>query len=253
MNALDQVTNVRGYAKYLGLDPTNRSVLRKIQRQCERGELPAKLDGGTWKIKLPHAERGELIMKNWESLREFYHDGMVLIHAGYGNDPNYGLNNNKISQFYVNQAPIRKPTKHFAVTWDFNEFKNSEAAGSFEWPSPHAALLINYEQKQRLVDYFSGSSFVAYGRSLKFNDMSITILNRPVKFGGVAGSLRYYAGAVDADGNVYEVFWNMFNIFDPVEIVMTVDKGRYCKHCLTRWMLDADTTKCKHEWVQDTE
>lgn len=62
MSILNQVTTVRGYAEHLGLDPTNRSVLRKIQRQCERGELPAKLDQGRWLIELVNiAEKGECI------------------------------------------------------------------------------------------------------------------------------------------------------------------------------------------------
>ncbi|MNI63902.1 hypothetical protein D3C73_1193120 [compost metagenome] len=52
MNALDQVTTVRGYAEHTGLDCSDRSVLRKIQRKCESGKLTAKLVHGVWLILL---------------------------------------------------------------------------------------------------------------------------------------------------------------------------------------------------------
>lgn len=53
MNHLDQVTTVRGYAEYLGLDHNDRSVIRRIQRMIERGDLTAKNVHGVWLIQIP--------------------------------------------------------------------------------------------------------------------------------------------------------------------------------------------------------
>ncbi|MFJ5625073.1 hypothetical protein ACIQD3_20685 [Peribacillus loiseleuriae] len=55
------------------------------------------------------------------------------------------------------------------------------------------------------------------------------------------------------DGNVYQIYWNLFNMFEPSEIEMTVDNSRYCKHFLQRWTSSADSSKCKHEYVDDIE
>ncbi|MFD1674102.1 hypothetical protein [Alicyclobacillus fodiniaquatilis] len=251
MSMLNNVTTVRGYAVFLGLDPTDRSVLRKIQRQCERGDLVAKLDQGAWLIQISQNNEGAIIMKNWENMKEVYFDGMTLEHAGYGNDNNYGLNNNKVALFYVNLVPKNETPNHFAVTWDFNEFLASEKAGTFEWPTPHAVMPITEERKQTVIDYFSGKDFVSYGREVEFNSIKLTLINRPVEFAKSVGSLRYYAGATDHEGNVYQVYWNVFNMFDPSEIEMTVDNSRYCKHCLQRWTSSADNSKCNHEWIED--
>ncbi|MGX4584034.1 hypothetical protein [Paenibacillus chitinolyticus] len=247
---LQKVTTVRGYAVFLGLDPSDRSVLRKIQRQCERGDLNAKLDQGAWLIELPQNDEGAIIMKNWESLNEVYYGDMTLVHAGYGSDKNFGKNNNKVSQFYVNQVPMSESSNHFSVTWDFSKFFASEAAGTFEWTSPHAVSKeTDEDRKITTVDYFSSATFVPYGREVEFNGQTLTIINRPVKFSSTAGTLRYYAGATDHEGNVYQIYWNVFNMFEPSEIEMTVDNTRYCKHCLKRWTANADTSKCQHEWA----
>lgn len=248
---LNNVTTVRGYAVFLGLDPTDRAVLRRIQRQCERGDLIAKLDQGAWLIQIPQNIEGAAIMKNWESMKEVYFDGMTLNHAGYGNDKNYGLNNNKVALFYVNQVPKNESPNHFAVTWDFSDFLASEKAGTFEWPTPHAVALIKEDRKQAVIDYFSGTKFIPYKREIEFNGQKLKIINRPVEFAPSAGTLRYYASATDHGGNVYQVFWNVFNMFEPSEIEMTVDNSRYCKHCLQRWTSNADYSKCKHEWIED--
>lgn len=248
----NNVTTVRGYAVYLGLDPTDRSVLRKIQRQCERGEFSAELVEGTWLIKVPQNVEGAITLKNWESVQDVYFEGMTLYHAGYGNDKNYGLNNNKVSLFYVNQGPNNKPKNHYAVTWDFNEFLDSENNGTFEWPSPHSYILIKEkERKQSIVDYYRSTKFIPYGKEVEFMGRTLTIINRPIEFSRPVGEYHYIAGATDNEGNVYQVFWNMFNMFEPSEIELTVDNSRYCKHCLTRWSSNTDDSPCKHEWVDD--
>ncbi|MGE7271333.1 hypothetical protein ACQKK5_07725 [Brevibacillus panacihumi] len=244
---LNNVTTVRGYAIHLGLDPTDRAVIRKIQRQCERGDLDAVLDQGTWLIKVPHKNEGAIIMRNWENMKEVYFEGMTLTHAGFAGGKSYGLNNNKVSLFYVNRVQM----KHFDVTWDFTEFLTREESGRFEWPSPHAVMPLEEDRKQSVVDYFSGLLFTPYGREVEFNGDMLTIINRPVEFAPTSGALRYYAGAIDHKGNVYQIYWNVFNMFEPSEIEMTVDKGRYCKHCLKHWMASADNSKCKHEWIAE--
>ncbi|WP_201280823.1 hypothetical protein [Paenibacillus lutrae] len=188
-------------------------------------------------------------MKSWESIKEVYYKGMTLTHAGYGGDKNYDKNNNKVSLFYVNQVPVSQSPNHFSVTWDFNEFLASESTGTFEWPSPHAVSKIADDRKQSVIDYFSGTKFAPYDREVEFNGQALTIINRPVEFAPSAGALRYYAGATDKEGNVYQVHWNVFNMFEPHEIEMTVDNTRYCKHCLQRWTSSADNKKCQHEWV----
>lgn len=231
------VKTVRGYAIYLGLDPSNRSVLRKIQRQCERGELNAELDHGTWLIEIPQKNEGVLVMKNWESVKEVYFQGMTLNHAGGSSNVNAGLENPKISLFYVNQVPLDKVSNHFEVTWDLREFFASVAAGTFQWPSPHA------------ISRAEGTSLAPYGQKMEFNGQKLTLVNRPVEFAPSAGKLRFYALAIDEEKNKYRVYWNIFNMFEPSEIVMTVDNSRYCKHCLTSWTRNADTSKCEHEWI----
>lgn len=190
-------------------------------------------------------------MRNLESVKEVYFEGNTLIHAGYGNNENYGLNNNKVTLFYINQGPINESPNHYAVTWDFSEFFESEKTGTFEWPSPHAAVRIEEDRKQSIIDYFNSTKFVPYGREVKFNGSTLTIINRPVEYAPAEGTLRYYAGATDQEGNVYQVFWNLFNMFEPSEIEMTVDNSRYCKHCLQRWTSSANQSKCNHEWIKN--
>lgn len=250
---LNNVTTVRGYAVYLGLDPNDRAVLRKIQRQCERGDLTAELEQGAWLIKVPQNDEGKMIMRDWESTKEVFFEGMTLEHAGYGTDKNIGKDNGKVTLFYVNKVPATESANHFDVTWDFSDFLKRESDGTFEWPSPHAVSPVSDERKQSVVDYFSGSKFKAYGRAVEFNGIALTIINRPIEFAKQEGTLRYYAGATDNEGSVYQVYWNLFNMFEPVEIEMTVDKSRYCKHCLTTWRSNADTERCNHEWVSASE
>lgn len=47
MNALDQVTTVKGYSLLTGIH------IRTVQRMCERGDLMAKNVHGVWIILLP--------------------------------------------------------------------------------------------------------------------------------------------------------------------------------------------------------
>ncbi|MFS0841221.1 hypothetical protein [Paenibacillus sp. 1P03SA] len=249
MSSLSRVTTVRGYAIFLGLDPSDRSVLRKIQRQCERGDLNAKLDQGAWIIELPQKDEGEIIMRNWRSVDEVHYDGMTLVHAGYSGSGGKYKDKNKITLFYVNQVPKNKLSNHYGITWDFSEFYADEAAGTFVWPAPHAIFKIGHSDRDSTREYFGRAQFTPYGREVTFNGETLTIINRPVVYSSVAGELQYYAGATDDEGNVYKVFWNVFNMFEPWEIELRVDKSRYCKHCLTDWTVNANNAKCQHEWV----
>ncbi|WCF11514.1 hypothetical protein NDS46_31650 (plasmid) [Paenibacillus thiaminolyticus] len=162
-----------------------------------------------------------MVKKSWKSLNEVYFEGKTLVHAGYGNDKNKG--NHKISQFYVDKVDICETPNHYSVTWDFEDFYQSEKNGTFEWPFPHAMSGVEENEKENVVRYFSSTAFSPFNKTIESHGIALTILNRPVEFAPMAGALRYYAGAMDQHGNVYKVYWNMFNIFQPTKIEMTVD------------------------------
>ncbi|KJD43315.1 hypothetical protein [Paenibacillus terrae] len=186
--------------------------------------------------------------KSWKSLKDFIFEGKTLVNAGYAGDAkDVG---HKVSQFYVDKVEIGGITNHYSITWDFEEFYRNEGEHTFEWPTPHAFRLIEQEHYQITVDYFSGASFTPLKKTFELDGMILTIINRPVEFAPVAGSLRYYAGATDQRGKAYQVYWNMFNLFEPVEIELMVDNSKYCKYCLKRWTRHADSdTTCEHEWA----
>lgn len=189
-------------------------------------------------------QRGVDGMNSLKSLPNFEFDGKMLKHSGNA----AGDVGNIITQFYTNVVENpRENSNHYDVTWDLTEFYKAEAAGTFEWPFPHAITRAD----EHSYSYFTGSGFTSLNKKVAYGVNELTLLNRPVKFGGTtSGECQFWGGAVDSYGNYYKVYWNILKIIEPCKIVMTVDKSRYCKKCLTDWSLHALESKaCSHEWV----
>lgn len=156
----------------------------------------------------------------WELLNDVFFEGKTLSHAGYAG----GDSGNKVSQFYVDSFGS-PDVKHFKVTWDFSEFYHKVDAGTFDWPFPHGITLVPKEDRQITLNYFSGPEFKKLGKTVEQGGRTLTIVNRPVRFAPGGGTLIYWAAATDPDGRVYKVFWNIFNLHEPVEIEMTFDSA----------------------------
>lgn len=162
-------------------------------------------------------------MKVWESLNDVNFEDKVLTHAGYAQDENYGKNNGKVSQFYVCKVGVAEVANHYNVTWDFTDFYNSVENNTYKWSFPHALQIVDQDEKDDLLRYYNSDKFTPYNKIVNHDDLTLTIINKPVIYAPVAGALRYYAGAIDNNGNVYQVYWNIFNLFKPVEIKLTVE------------------------------
>ncbi|MBJ6361555.1 hypothetical protein ACFOQM_09680 [Paenibacillus sp. GCM10012307] len=190
--------------------------------------------------------------KNFESLKEVSFEGKTLYNGGYAG----GKDDTKArkTQFYVDTVKVGEHANHYNVIWDFEDFYKNEEAKAFEWPFPHAISFIekNYLESN-FWQHYSSSEFTPLNQKVSLGTEVLTLVNRPVKFGSLAGSLIYHGAAIDANGYVYHVYWNMYNMFDPEEIVMTVDNSRYCTSCLKKWTHNSENDACKHEWVDTLE
>jgi len=168
-----------------------------------------------------------------KSIRDFEFEGKVIQHSGWagGDVPDKNI----YKQFYTDRREdLKLDANHYAVWWDLSEFVQQVASKQFKWPAPHA--VISVDNPESTLDYFSGMEPLGYDVEAKGN--KLTIINVPVRFAPTGYDMTYWAGATDVEGNVYKVYWNIFNIIDPVKIEMTVDKSRQCKRCLKPWMLN---------------
>lgn len=183
---------------------------------------------------------------NWETIKKVEFEGETLVNAGFSGDKKD--TDHKVTQFYVNEVEVGEQANHYGVTWDFGDFIHAEENQTFQWPAPHSYRLESNYTKQT-INYFTGPSFIALNQTFQIGEKVLTILNRPVRFAKMAGTLNYYAGAVDQDNNAYQVYWNMFNVLDPVEVELTVDYSRYCEHCKQTWKRPSENDVCNHVWV----
>jgi len=183
----------------------------------------------------------------YRNLKEISFEGETLKHAGGGYQEG-----NIISQFFVNDIPDHSITpNHYRVTWDLGEFYQQYDAGGYNWPYPHSGFIVEEEEKENTLDYYRSKKNRPLNKTVyDKNGKGLTIINVPNKFSPTIGDVHYMAAAVDEDENVYKVFWNMLNIFDPTKVEMTVNNGRYCKKCLKRWTNTAHLDIfCQHEWA----
>lgn len=185
---------------------------------------------------------------NWEAIKKLEFEGNTLVNAGYTGDK--GDTEHRVTQFYVNEVQIGEQANRYGATWDFNDFIDAEEKGTFEWPAPHAYRLEREYNKQT-ISYFTGPKFIPLNKNFHIGEKVLTILNRPVRFARMAGTLNFYAGAVDQDNNAYQVYWNMFNVLDPVAVELTVDYSRYCDNCKQTWTRPTANDVCNHVWVHN--
>lgn len=182
--------------------------------------------------------RGGRTMAKFESLKDFTFEGKVIEHAGWsgGDVPE----NNLYKQFYTDKREsLKDGFNHYAVWWDLSEFAQAEEERSFKWPAPHAVVLEK-DAPESTYKYFE--SLTQFGEQVTVDGHTYTIINQPIRFAPTGYSMLYWAGAVDAEGEVYKVYWNIFNMIDPSKIELTVDNSRQCTHCLKPWTLN--DSKC---------
>lgn len=140
-------------------------------------------------------------LADWEVTQKVEFEGKILRGAG---GVEHDRKNNLHHKFYVDDVKPGERVNHYRVTWDLTEFYKQEAERKFDWPTPHAVIPV--ENDRDTESYFSSSQFVAMNKTVEVRGVVLKIINRPVEFAPQQGLLQYYAGAIDAEGNVYHVF-----------------------------------------------
>ncbi|KYG33445.1 helix-turn-helix domain-containing protein [Priestia endophytica] len=242
MSDLQNIIGVEEAAKLLGLAPGT------VKNYCREGKLETKKIGRDWALDKTNLKiKGGEKMRDIKSLNNVFFNGLML-HQITGIE---GIVNNIYECFYANAGQNVEGDSHYRVSWDLSDFFATEERQEFDWEAPHKASLVADNQKDSVIDYFSG--FPLLNKEMVFKERKIKVINRPLPFAPEVSDIIYWAGAVDNNGTVYKVFWNVVNLHEPFKIEKVTDKSRYCKKCLQPWM--SDETKCVdeegHEYVKN--
>lgn len=236
--------NCTSYQVAKDLNISNRTINRYQNDTTPIESMTTKTLGTLYKYYLKEVKR--MKVKDKKSLRDFEFGDEILSHAGWSGGDD--LTKNIYRQFYVDS---KKHANHYHVFWDLSNFFDMENANEFEWGSPQS--VVKKEKDSNTLNYFSSDKFTPLNKKVDFSGMKLTVINRPVRFAPTGDEMIYYAGAVDENGEVYQAFWNIFNIVDPCRIELSVDNSRLCKHCLKLWSLNE--RKCVnaagHEYVMN--
>lgn len=122
--------------------------------------------------------------------------------------------------------------------WDLTDFFEAEKTeDGYNWETP--TMIYNLGEPE--IDYETNEYF----KEIEIEGIKTKIIDKPRLHNTFAGNVIYFSIIVMENGNIYKAYWNLFNIFEPCKIELSVDNSKQCKYCLKPWRLNEG--KCVNE------